>query len=285
MPPALVAMTLVNGVELGLLYALIAVGFSLIYGAGKVLFCAHGEIYMLGALGSFIMIERLGLPFFLTLFLIMIGTGAVGLLLERVMFRRFYGNDLVIFMLSLGLAMFIANVTLQLFGGATKGVQTPFPGSIDVMNASLPVDKLVVIAISVAIILALNWFLNNVKVGQAIRAVAQDPVAATLQGIDKNRSMQVVFFLGLAVAGGAGVLVAPLYYVDVFMGTPALLSTFIVVILGGIGSFTGAIVGGLFLGLLLSFAGILIGGLTSLLSFVVVIIFLVVRPRGFLGRE
>ncbi len=285
MPTALLAITFINGVELGLLYALIAVGFSLIYGAGRILFCGHGEIYMIAALSAFLLIERVDLPFFPTMFIVMMGTGALGLLLERFMFRRFYGRPLVVFMLSLGLAMLIANLSLYIFGGDIRGITTPFPGYVAAMGIRLPIDKLVVIGIAIAMIVGLNWFLNNVKAGQTIRAVAQDPDAAALQGIDKNRSMQLVFFLGLALAGGAAVLVAPLYYVDVFLGTPALLNTFIVVILGGIGSFPGAVAGGLFLGILQSFTGVFIGGLTTLVSFIVVIIFLVVRPRGFFGRE
>lgn len=286
MPPlGLLATSIINGLEEGLLYALVAVGFSLIYSVGRMLFMTHAQIYMLGSLGALILIERIGIPFFPALFLIMLGTGLLGLLFERVLIRPFHDNELAVFILSLAGGIIIANVCLYVFGGQHYGVRTPFPGKIALWGTSFPIDRIAIGSIALAIVLFLNFFLNRVKAGQAIRAVAQDPEAAALQGIDKNRSMQIVLFLSLATAGGAGVLIAPLYWVDVLVGTPALMNTFIVVILGGMGSFVGAIVGGLFLGLIHSVGGIFIGGLTSLLSFVIVIIFLVVRPQGFFGRE
>jgi branched-chain amino acid transport system permease protein len=285
MPLEIFVVTLINGLELGMIYALVAVGFSFIYSTARVLFCAHGEIYMVGAYGTYLLTQRIGFPYFPTVLVIMVGLGLAGLVLERFLFRPFYENSFVTFILSFALAILISNIFLLLFGGQIRNVATPFPGSISLFEMKLPKEKIVVFFTAVAIFWALSWFLNNVKEGQAIRAVAQDREVASLQGIDINRSMQMVFFISFGLAGAAGALVAPIYYVDVFLGTPALMNAFIVVILGGMGSFLGAIAAGLFLGVIQSFAGIFIGGTTLLVSFIVVIIFLVLRPQGFFGRE
>lgn len=286
MPPTDLLLTaLVNGVATGFLYALVAVGFSLIFGVGRIFFFAHGEIYMLGGLGALIGIERMGLPFFPVLFGAMLCIGLLGLIFEKFLIRRFHGKVFVITILTLAIAMLIRNLSLRFVGGLKYGVHTPFPGVIDIGGVTIARDSLAIIGIALAAILFLHFFLHRAKLGQAMRAVAQDPEVAALQGIDRNRTMQVVLFISLAIAGGAGVLIAPIHYVGVFSGTPALMNTFAVVILGGIGSFPGAIAGGLLLGILHGFGGIFIGGLTSLAAFVIIMIFLVVRPQGFFGRE
>ncbi|MCJ7792338.1 MAG: branched-chain amino acid ABC transporter permease [Dehalococcoidia bacterium] len=275
---------LINGFELGFIYALVALGFSLIYGVGRIIFCTHGEIYMMGAMFCYLLITRLSWPYPLALFSVTILTGIFGLILDRALFRRFYGNDFNIFIVSLALAMIIANSFMELFGPQAVGITEPFPGIVSFLTIDLARDKLIVAVISVGLILALKFFFDRAKAGQAIRAVAQDPEAASLQGINKSQILSLTFFLSLAVAGAAGALVAPLYSVSTSMGQSALLDTFIVVILGGLGSFPGAILGGLLLGLLQSIGTIFIGHFAYLVSFTIVIIFLVIKPQGFFGH-
>lgn len=275
---------IINGVEVGLLYALIAVGFSLIYGVGRIIFCAHGEIYMVGGVLTYFLIMKEGLPFPLVLILLPLVMGVFALIFDRFLFRHFYGDDFAIFIVSLALGIIIANSFLEVFGGTWVGVKEQIPGEINIMGMSLPLDKLVIALISIAIILALNFFFHRIKAGQAMRAVAQDPEAAALQGISKSAILSLTFFLSLALAAAAGVLMAPLYSVNSGMGSAALLNTFIVVIIGGVGSFPGAIAGGLFLGILHSVGGLFIGQLTYLVAFALIIVFLIVRPQGFFGR-
>ncbi len=285
MQVAQVAIVIINGLELGLLYALIALGFSLIYGVGRIMFCTHGEIYMLGALAAWFLIENVGLPFGLVLLLVLLGSGVVGLIFDRFL-RPLYTNTFAVFVITLSLATVISSTSLELFGGQSLGVKEPLTGFVSLMGISLPIMKLVVALISALLIVALHFFFSRVKAGQAIRAMAQNPEGAALQGIDKNRTVSLTFFLALATAGIAGVLMLPIYFVDASMGGSALLTTFIVVILGGIGSFPGAIAGGLFVGMLRSVGGLFMSGqITYLISFVVVVVFLVVRPRGFFGHE
>jgi len=277
--------TIINGIELGLIYALIAIGFSLIYGTAKIVFAAHGEIYMIGAMLTYYLFAVKGIPYFVSLIIVIISMGIFGLIADRLLFRRLHGKDLEMFMVSLGLVMIMSSVFLLIFGGAPKGVRTPFPGTMNLMGMSLAIDKLIVALISITIIVGLHFFFHKVKSGQGIRAYAQNPEAAALQGISMDRTVPLTFFVSLALAGAAGGLVAPLYFAQVFMGTSALTNTFMVVILGGIGSFPGAIVGGLFLGLLHSLGRIVMGEFSFLLSFIVIIIFLVVKPTGFFGHE
>jgi branched-chain amino acid transport system permease protein len=283
--PNFAVQTLINGLELGLIYALVALGFSLIYGTAKIIFACHGEIYMVGAMASYFLITQEQIPYFLALILVMLGAGTFGLIIDKLLFRRLYGNDLAVFLSSIGLAMVISSVLLLIAGGQSRGVSPPFRGAINLMGISLSVNKLLIALISVALITALHFLFHKVKAGQSIRAYAQNPDAAALLGIGANRTIPLTFFVSLSLAGGAGVLVTPIYFADVFMGTPALLNTFIVVILGGIGSFPGAIVGGLFLGILHSFGSVFIGELSFLVSFIIIIIFLILRPQGFFGHE
>lgn len=272
-----------NAVFAGLIYALVAVGFSLIFGVAKIMFFAHGEIYMLGAVGSYYLLAKLGVPYPLAIIVVGLGTGTLGLLIERFL-RPLRGQDFPMVLVTVALGMFIANAALHIFGEIPLSVPTQVSGTIAIFGTKLSLERVVVILASVAIVVALHSFNKWTKAGQAIRAVAQDTDAAQLQGIDINRSTATVFLIACGVAGAAGVLIAPLYYVDVFLGTSALSRTIIVVIIGGLGSFPGAIAGGLFLGFIDSIGYAWVGGLTSLISFGVVIALLIVRPQGLLGR-
>lgn len=146
-------------------------------------------------------------------------------------------------------------------------------------------DKIVVVVVAFCILAWLHLFFNRTRVGRSIRAVSQDAEAARLVGIDVNRNKSLVFFLAFATTGLGGALVAPLYYADVFMGAPALMTTLIVVVLGGLGSFPGAVAAGVFVGLFESFGYTFIGGITTLALFLVVIVLLVFRPEGLLGHD
>jgi branched-chain amino acid transport system permease protein len=275
----------VNGLEMGLIYALIALGFSLIYGVGRIMFCTHGEVYMVGAMSSYFLTMKLGLPFPLVLILVALGTGVFGLIIERFLFRQLRGNDFAIFVVSLALAMLVINLFSEVLGTVPVRTEELFTGGIAPMGVNLSINKLIVALISGGLILGAHFFFQRVKIGQSLRAVAQDPEAAALQGISINKTVSLTFFISLALAGIAGALVASVFVVSTGIGGAALLNTFVVVILGGIGSFPGAIAGGIFLGILHGVGGLFLGKFTYLISFVVVIIFLIVRPQGFFGQE
>jgi branched-chain amino acid transport system permease protein len=275
---------LINGVVLGLIYALVAVGFSVIYGVARVFVFCHGSIYMLGAICGFYFVSRLGVAYPLALIIAMLGTGAIGLLVERII-RPKRDEPLAAFLIVFGIGMIIDNAMLHIVGEAPHGVARQVPGVIHIFGATITLERLAVILAAIVIILTLHYLNKQTKMGLGIRALAQNNDAALLQGIDVNRSMETTFFVAFAVAGAAGILVAPLFYVDVFLGTPAIIRTLLVVVIGGLGSFPGAIAGGVLLGLLESFGDTYLGGIGPLLGFLAVIVVLLVRPQGLLGHE
>jgi len=286
MSATLLFQVITNGLVNGLIYALTAAGFSLIYGHANILFFALGEIYMLGAICCYIFAVGLGMPYFPALGLAVVVLGFFGVFLERFIFRYLEGEDDLVFALaSLALGLLIVGIALETFGERGKAIQTPFPGKIDLMGVILTLDKLMIVIISLAIIIILHAFFKWINVGKAIRAVSQESEAAQLVGVNINHTKALTFFLAFGVAAAAGGLISPLYYVDVFMGGPVLTTTLIVVVLGGLGSFPGAIAGGLFIGLFESFGYTFLGGITTLVSFVVVIVILIFRPMGLFGHE
>jgi branched-chain amino acid transport system permease protein len=275
---------LIFGITSGILYALMAVGFSLIFGVARVLFMAHGQIYMLGGVFAFYFTQRAGVHYFLAILLIMIITGAIGLLIERFL-RPLHGKPIMVMVVTIALSMFISNMTMNIFGERSRGMHSPLSGfTLEIFGITIAAERLLVIAVAIAAVTALHFFIKRTKTGQAVRAVSQDEEAATLQGIDVKRSQSLTFFIACATAGLAGVLIAPIYTVNANAGTPALMKTFVVVVLGGLGSLPGSIVGGLFLGLVESFGQLYIGGPSVLITFGIVILLLIVRPRGLMGR-
>lgn len=276
---------LIIGISSGILYALMAVGFSLIFGVARILFMVHGQMYMLGGVFAFWFTQKLGINYFLAIILIMPMTGILGLISERFL-RPLHDKPIMIMVTTIALSMLIANLTMNLFGERTRGMESPLSGSIlTIFGTSIAVERLLVIFVAIAAVLILHLFIQRTKMGQAVRAITQDEEVAMLQGVDVKRSQAITFFIASATAGLAGILIAPIYFVDATAGTTALLKTFVVVVLGGLGSLPGAIVGGLFLGLVESFGSIFIGGPSVLITFGIVILVLIVRPRGFLGRE
>ncbi len=282
---ASILITIINGIELGLIYALISVGFSLIFGTAKIIFAAQGEIYMVGAMLAYYFSVVKGIPYFYAVFMVILITGIFGLIIDRLIFRRLYGKDLEMFMVTLGLAIAISGIFLIMFSGIPRGVTNPIPGVINLMGGQISIFKIIVALISLSLITGLHYFFKNSKIGQSIRAFSQDPIAATLQGISMNRTVPIVFFVSLSLAGGAGALVAPIYFAQVYMGAPALNIIIMVTILGGLGSFPGAIAGGLFMGIFQSVGRLIIGELNTLLSFILIILFLIFRPKGFFGKD
>ena len=280
-----ILVTFINGIELGLIYALISVGFSLIFGTAKIIFAAQGEMYMVGAMLAYYFSVVKGIPYFYAVLMIILITGIFGLIIDRLIFRRLYGKDLELFMVTLGLGIVIAGIFLIMFSGIPRGVPNPIPGVIKLRGADIPIFKAIVALISLSLITGLHYFFKNSKIGQSIRAFSQDPIAATLQGINHNIIFPITFFVSLSLAGAAGALVAPIYFAQVYMGTPAQNTIIMVTILGGLGSFPGAIAGGLFFGIFQSMGRLIIGDLNTLLSFVLIILFLIFRPKGFFGKD
>lgn len=274
----------INGLMLGLTYVLIASGFSLIYGIMRLLNFAHGEFYMLGAFATYLLSEHLGLDYFTALILSMIIIAILGMLVYRFFFRPFRDQHDPSLVIALGIAMLIGGLALLIFGEKDKSVSPVFSGVIQILGATLSVERMVVIFSAILLMTALTLFIKFSKTGQAMRAVAQDREAAALQGIGVDSTFMLCMGISSALAGAAGALLAPLFFVNPFLGMHAVLKALVVVVIGGLGSIPGAIAGGLLLGFVESFGNTFWGDITEMLGFVMVMLVLLFRPQGLFGH-
>ena len=274
----------VNGLMLGLTYVLIASGFSLIYGIMRLLNFAHGEFYMLGAFATYLLCEHLGVHYFTALALSMVIIGFLGVLVYRFFFRPFRDEHDPSLVIALGIAMLIGGLALIIFGEKDKSVAPVFSGVIQVWGATLSKERVAVIVMAIVLMVALTLYIKFSKTGQAMRAVSQDREAAALQGIGVDSTFTLCMGISSALAGAAGALLAPLFYVNPFLGMHAVLKALVVVVIGGLGSIPGAIAGGLLLGFVESFGNTFFGDITEILGFVIVMIILLFRPQGLFGH-
>lgn len=275
---------LINGLMLGSVYALVALGYTMVYGVMKFINFAHGDVYMWGAFIGLFLARITGANYFLVLILTMILTGVLGVLVERLAYKPLRkAPRLVVTTSALGMSLVLSNLARLLIGSETY----PMPkilavrqiqlGSLAVINTT----QILVLATAVILMLLLNWFVNHTRYGQAIRATSEDSETAGLMGISMDQVLLVTFFVGSALGGAAGILVGT-YYDAVYstMGYAAGLKAFTAAILGGIGSIPGAMVGGLVLGVVENFAGAWIPNYRDGIAFIVMILVLLFRPGG-----
>jgi branched-chain amino acid transport system permease protein len=274
-----------NGVMLGLFYVLIALGLSLIFGIMRIVNFAHGEMYMLGGYVAYYLFGIFGLNYFVA----MIVVGGLGALLEKIIFRPLTARpqmELTSLIAALGLAWVFQMLAVICFGELDKKVPSAFKGIINLSGVVISKERLAAIIIGTVLISLLNLFLLRTKAGNAIRAVAQDKEAAALQGVNVNRISALSFSIGCGIAASAGVLMAPIFIINPSVGGDVILKAFLVVILGGMGSIPGAMLGGLLLGFIESFGCLFFSVPTmNVITFILILITLIVRPQGLLGRE
>jgi branched-chain amino acid transport system permease protein len=278
-----------NGVMLGLNYALIALGLTLIFGIMGIVNFAHGEMYMLGGYVAYYLFGQFGLNFFATMAGAAVIVGALGVLLEIFIFRPLTIRpkiELTSLIAALGLAWVIQMLAVIAFGEQDKKVPSAFSGIINMGGVVITVERLAAILIGVSMVVILSLLLMRTKTGRAIRAVAQDKEAAALQGVDVSRISALSFGIGCGLASVAGALVAPIFVINPSLGSEVILKAFLVVILGGMGSIPGAMLGGLVLGFIESFGCLFFSVPTVMvLTFILMIVILIVRPQGLLGHE
>jgi branched-chain amino acid transport system permease protein len=276
----------INGLNLGLTYVLVALGLTIIFSIMGIVNFAHGEIYMLGAFAIFIFVTSLHANFFFSLLITILTIGAIGLAIEKFFFRRFHGQHLNGLVLSLGLSILIQNIALLIWGGDDRSFASPFRGeNFNLFGAFISVERVVSMGISVLILILVYFFINRTKTGQAMQAVAQDAEAAALQGIKINYISAVSFSTGCALAGLAGALLAPVFYVSPYVGTMPVLKAFIITVLGGLGSISGALVGGILLGFIDSTCWFFLGTMGDMVGFIILILVIILKPTGLLGYE
>ena len=281
----LLGQALANGLIIGLLYLLMAIGFTLVFGVMRVVNFAHGEFYMLGAFAAYLGVTRLQLPFLAAVCLAFAAAVALGWLIEMVVLKGFRGDELSGMIATIGLAMVLQNGALLLFGPDPQSMPPVAQGVLSLGPVIMPLSRLYVVAFSVAVLAALYAFLMHSRMGRALRAVVQDAEIASAQGINARLIYPLGFGIGVALAVVAGALMAPVFSVSPGIGATPLLKAFIVVILGGLGSIPGAALASLLLGVTESAANTFMSSSASdMLLFGLVMLMLIFRPAGLLGQ-
>ena len=275
-----------NGLTSAGIYILVALGLALLMSIMNIVQLAHGEVYMIAAYVLYYFVVRVGLNFYVAFVIAVLAVGMLGIILERFFFRPFRGKPDQALVLSIGLMLVFQNVVLAIASGTPKSYHSPFESVVHLGNVALSTERLVIIITGFVLIVALFLFIRLGKTGQAMLAISQDRDGAALQGININRLSAVAMFLGCAMAGVAGGLVGALFTLTPTMGGSVLMKGIAVVILGGLGSIHGAVLGGLIIGLIDGIVPVFTTSyMGSLIGFGIVILILLFRPRGLWGHE
>jgi branched-chain amino acid transport system permease protein len=282
----LLGQLIIDGIVTGLVYVILAVGLVLILSVSRIFFIAYGQFYMLGAYIVWGSLTRWEIPYFLGLLLAIIATAILGMLCYQFIFRyvQYRGGFLSNIVAAIGLMMIMGQAGLLIFGTIARSVPPVFPGIISVAGISIPVEKLVLVILTLIIAIAAFFVYEKMKVGRAMRAVSLNPEAATMQGVKPNLVYLATMGFGCALAGFGGGVMAPVYVIYPEMGSNIILSVLLVIMLGGMDSMLGAVLGGLVLGITLVFGQYFLGNLAQIFLFVVIGIILFFRPGGLLGK-
>ena len=279
---------LVNGLSVGSMYALIALGYTMVYGIILLINFAHGEFMMMGAfMGSLIIGYLAGIPLILALVIAMVGAGLLAVLTERIAYRPLRDkNRIYVLTAAIAVSVLLQNLGRVLFGASSQPFPAQFPqGSYEIFGIFLEYAQMIVMALCI-LLMAVLWFIvNKTKLGTAMRATSQDLDAARLMGINVNFVISFTFFIGASLAGAVGVLYGMQYSIDPLMGVQPGLAAFVAAVLGGIGSIPGAMVGGLIIGITENLvAGYISSTYQGAITFVILIIVLAVEPTGIFGK-
>jgi branched-chain amino acid transport system permease protein len=278
---------LLNGLAIGAVYTVIALGLTVVFGILGIAHFAHGSVAMSGGYLTFLFGEKLGLPFFAGMALAMAVGAVLGLLIERLAYRPVRDAPHInAFIIALGLTMVFEGLNLLAFGADQVVIQTPYRGVFQVAGVAVSELRLLVIVTAFTLIGIVAILISRTKTGKAIRAVAQNRNAAILMGVDVNRVSATVFFVSSALGAAAGALVGALLAIAPGVGEGLAVKGFAVLILGGLGSIPGAIVGGVVLGASESLAaGFISSAYKDVIAFLVMILVLLFRPEGLLGKR
>lgn len=277
-----------NGLTLGSIYALIALGLTILYGILGIVNWAHGEFYMVGAFVGLFISSSLNLPFIAVLLLSMILMAIFGVAIERIVLRPLkHAPQMNMIIATLGLSIFLMNVAILIWGPDPRRFPTELSDKfIRIGSINITVQRLLVILITILLIFLLSFFIKKTRLGKAMRACSQDMEAASLMGIDINMVSMLTSAISCMLAAAAGTLIGPIFLVSPTMGVLAVSKAFAVVILGGMGNVEGAIIAGFILGITESYtAGFFASNLKDWVTFFILIIVLIFRPQGIFGTK
>lgn len=274
-----------NGLVFGGLLYLVAVGLVLIFGLRQVVNFAHGSLFMVGAYVTYATVAVAG--FWVGLLASTLVLAALGLLLDRTVFRQLQDQDpIVTVLVTFGLLLVLEDLVRTVWGRDNLTVAVPelLQGTVEIAGSVFPIYRLFVIAAAAAIGLALTLWLKTSRVGLYVRAFAADPVTTGMQGVDTERVSATVVAVGAGLAGLAGAIASPLLALSPSMGSTILIESFIVVVVGGFGSFSGAFVAALLIGQLQNFGIVYVPSISSMIPFLLMVAILIYRPTGLAGR-
>ena len=275
------AIGLVNGA----LYILTALGLTLIYGILHIVNFAHGEVFMLGAMLVYVVYVLWEWPLLAALPAIALTAAVVGWLVERGIFRRLRGQWLQLLVATVGVSLIIQSLSWLVFGAQEKNVPSILPGVLVAWGIRMPYERLAAAGIAMCMVAALYAVVYKTRSGLAMRAIEEDEETARMLGIDTDKVAGLAVALGFALAAMGGVFVAPMYSINPRMALEAILMSFIIIIIGGLGNITGTLVAGLFIGVVQSMGALLLGAESAhVLVFVVMIAVLIFRPQGLMGK-
>jgi len=276
-----------------MVYALVALGISLIFSGLDIIHFAHGEIYMFGAFIGLLLFEKAHIPYVPTLLLAVIITGLIGVVIERVFYRRLTsagggytvaGMGMVI--VGFGMSIVLQNVAFLIWGPKPLPFPVPFGMPVEIGELTLPMSYVWIVVTALTLMFGLNLVLRKTMIGLAIRAVAHNKDIAYLSGVSVPLMISIIFGTACALGAAAGVLIAPINYVQVQMGIGILIKAFAAAVVGGFGSLPGAVLGGLLVGVIESLgAGFVSGTYKDIYAFILLIVVLMVKPSGILGVE
>ncbi|MBQ6833312.1 MAG: branched-chain amino acid ABC transporter permease [Lachnospiraceae bacterium] len=283
---------LINGISLGSVYAIIALGYTMVYGIAKMLNFAHGDVIMVGGFIIYTCMSSLGLSPILSIAVAMIGCTVLGVTIERIAYRplRNAGSPLAVLITAIGVSYLLQNLALLIFCADTKSFQSVVgmePIAVAGGQMMISGETIVTILVSVVIMIALTTFVKYTKAGRAMVAVSEDRGAAQLMGVNVNGTIALTFAIGSGLAAVAGALLCSAYpALSPYVGSMPGIKAFVAAVFGGIGSIPGAMIGGILLGVIENLSKAYISSqLSDAIVFSVLIVVLLVRPTGILGKN
>lgn len=282
---------IVNGVSLGSIYALIALGYTMVYGIINLLNFAHGDIYMIGAYIGYFVTTYFGLGFFPAIILSMVGCAILGVVIEKIAYRPLRNSTrIAVLITAIAVSLFLEYGMVYLVGAETRTFPEILPNkSIHLFHTDIVIDirNIYIILVTIFLMLVLQFIIKNTKVGKAIRAVSLDREAAQLMGVHMDKAISFTFAIGSALAGAAGVLVGVYYNsINPLMGVLPGIKAFVAAVIGGIGLIPGATFGGFLLGIIETMVSTFGGSLyKDAVAYVILIIVLLILPNGIFGKN
>ena len=279
----------ISGLSLGSIYALIALGYTMVYGIAKMLNFAHGDIIMVGAFSVIVAVNTASLPVWLGLLISILCCVLLGVIIEKIAYKPLRkAPPLTVLITAIGVSYFLQSCALLIFGSRQQSFPNVIPiGPIHIGELTIKGESIATLIVTTIIMIALSLFINKTRMGKAMRAVSEDKDAAELMGISVNKTISITFAIGSALAAVAGIFYGSTYgFVGPYTGSMPGIKAFVAAVFGGIGSIPGAMIGGILLGIIENLSKAYISAeLSDAIVFIILIIVLIVKPTGLLGKK